>query len=215
MTQFYPFAKEKLGYQCYELLPHFDPDTMYLHYENIYGRDVDTLNYLVSQYPSLSGLSLPELATADLKNIPLVTANRIRSNAGSVYNHNLYFCSMCSQRDAAPSGKLADTLKNRYGSLQMFQNVLFDAAHNICGSGWVWLNSERDGNVHIALTQNNDVPMLSSLTPLFNIDLWEHAYFLKYPTQIDLYLENWYATLDWDTVNARYIESLPAAGGQG
>lgn len=209
MQTHYPFDPSPLPYDYISLVPYCDPDTLYLHHKNIYGQNVAMLNYLLSSYPQYHSWTPEELIQGTLL-MPTQQQRLIRNFAGSLYNHTLYFDGM-SHHQTSPHGMLYQALRDHYGSIDNFRQLFIQAAHNVLGSGWVWLNSDRTGGVHIAITPDNKIPSIASITPIFVADVWEHAYYLRYPAKLAEYLNAWFSTLDWKKAEKRFLDSLSTA----
>lgn len=207
MAGHFPFEKAPLEFNYIELMPYLDPDTIYLHYDKIYNNQVDILNYLLSPYPQYHGWSLEQLFSNKLQ-LPTVMERNIKNFAGSVFNHERFFEGLCGDSTGTPDGKLGEEILFSYGSMNNFQNLFRDAANNILGSGWVWLVTEKNGPLHIVITENNQVPDLRNFIPLITADTWEHAYYLRYPAQPGKYLENWFKVLNWKKAEQRYADAV-------
>ncbi len=207
MNQYYPFPVSPLPYSYVSLMPRCDPDTLYYHYEHFAGQ-IRQLNQLVAQR-QLTELTLDELFCQDL-NLPAAQAAQVKSLSGSVYAHQLYFDSIYSSVSRLPDNLLTRKLIDTYGSLEQFKKLLTEAAYSITGSGWVWLIME-GGEPHIATTGNNSVVSLNSVTPIFSIDMWEHAYFPLYQFDKAAYLNNWFELVNWDRADQRY-QSIQHSG---
>jgi Fe-Mn family superoxide dismutase len=199
----FPFQKTPLPYEYISLTPYCDPNTLLVHHKNLYGQYVDTLNYLLSPYPQYHSWTLEQLILDDMR-LPVTVERNIKHFAGAVYNHDLYFGVLSANPRPRPAGALAQNINATYGSIENFRNLVRQAAHNVLGSGWVWLNTDSTGNLHIAITPNNRTPALRSFTPLFTLDVWEHAFTLRYPANLGAYVDGWFQTLDWEKVEARY-----------
>lgn len=208
MQNHYPFEKEPLPYDYSGLMPYCDPDTLYLHYQNLYCSYVDMLNFLLSSYPQLHTWTLQRLMSEPL-NVPVTQERQIKHFAGAVHHHDLYFNGLADQAGRGmPEGKLNEAISDHYGSLEQFKKIFKQAAFHVLGSGWVWLNSTGDGNIHIAITEDNKSPKLQSVTPVLVADVWEHAYYLRYPTQMNDYLEAWFSVLNWKQAERLFAQSL-------
>ncbi len=208
MQNGFPFEKTLLPYDYTELVPYCDPDTLYLHHHQLYNSYVDMLNYLLSKYSQYHTWTLERLISEDLS-IPVTQERQIKHFAGAVYNHNLYFDSMCSGKSSGqPEEKLLEVISDNYGSFEMFKKIFKQAASNVLGTGWVWLNSGKDGSVHISVTQNNKSPSFESVTPILVVDTWEHAYYLRYPAQLNEYMDSWLSLVNWKHVEKKFVESI-------
>lgn len=207
MDEHYPFARRpwRFGYQDFS--PYFDPDTMYEHYVHIYQAYIGELNRLLARHPEYQDMTLEELLTQRI-NLPPVEASTIRFYAGGVYNHEVFFGGLSSYpAEPDPQSDLAAAILEQYGSMEDFTRIFGEAAHAILGVGWVWLNVE-DGRLHIAITKDEDAPALQYVTPIFNMDTWEHSYFLKYRTDLAAYIQSWFRFVDWKQAERNYKSAM-------
>lgn len=208
MQNSYPFEKMLLPYDYTELVPYCDPDTLYLHHHDLYNSYVDMLNFLLSGYPQYQTWTLERLIFDDLL-MPVTQKKQIKNFAGAIYNHNLYFDGMTNGKlSGQPEGKLLEALSDNYGSFEMFKKIFKQAAFNVLGPGWVWLNSGSDGSVHIAITENNKLPSLKSIAPILVTDIWEHAYYLHYPAKLSEYMDSWFSVVDWKKAGQKFNQSI-------
>ena len=202
----YPFVIRPLPYEYDALIPVLDAETLTFHHDKHYKTYVDNLNMSLSDYPELQKLSLKELLLSlDTMQEPLRTA--VRNNAGGAYNHELYFDAMMSRMGQMPSGELAEALNRDFGSYRQWKDQMKQAAVGKFGSGWAWLVSDREGNLSIIQTSNQDVPDLKDYIPLFLVDVWEHAYYLQYQNRRADYVEGWFSLINWRKAEKRYEES--------
>lgn len=206
MNQHFPFKQAPLPYSYISLEPYIDADTMYIHHDVIYKEYITQLNRLLMHHPEYYDWSLKRLLTDKLY-LPTVEQNAVRSSAGGIYKHELFFNSMINEPNNRPFGKLRTALEAAYGSVENFETLFAQAAVSRQGSGSVWLVSNGNGGVHIVVTRDQETPALLSVTPIFVVDVWEHSYFLKYQTQRDLYVYNWFSVLDWEKAEKRFLQS--------
>ena len=209
MEQYFPFQSSQLPYSYVALMPHCDANTLYYHFDQYYADSVYELNNLAVQH-RLTHLSLSQLLTEDL-NLPTTQLNRLRSAAGSVYNHRMYFDGISCKSGQPPFNRLTEEITTTYGSMSRFQQLLIEAAESIIGSGWVWLVAEGNKGIHIATTANNDVVALGSVTPLLIMDMWEHSYLTLDHFNKAHYVETWFALINWDIANEKYLEAVNGA----
>lgn len=141
-------------------------------------------------------------------NIPTVDQNIIRHLAGGIYAHKLYFSTLSRTPKPEPHGQLRNVIEETYGSFSEFKTLFGQAAASILGVGWVWLNATHDGAIHIAVTESNRTPSLTMLTPVLVLDTWEHAYYLKYITELSDYIDSWFKLLDWTVAEQKFESSL-------
>ncbi len=212
MSSHYPFEKMNLDYEYISLVPHLDPNTVYIHHNKIYPNYVDALNYLLSFYPQYQSWSLERLIFGNLQ-VPVVMENNIKHAAGGIYHHNLFFEGMGTDGAIGQNSPLIQKITDCYGSMENFQNLFRQAAQSIQGSGWVWL-AGLIGNdeVRIVTSSNNQVPSSELFSPILVLDIWEHAYFLLYPARLGTYVDNWFKIIDWEAAEQRYLNYQKKAG---
>lgn len=201
----YPFVVQPLPYEYDALMPVIDEETLKFHHDKHYKTYVDNLNNALANYPELQKMSLKELLE-NLENLPAAVRTSIRNNGGGVYNHELYFDSMKSPVGQEPVGELAEVIKRDFGSYQQWKEQMKQAAVTKFGSGWAWLLADKEGKLSIAQTSNQDVPDLAEFTPLFLVDVWEHAYYLQYQNRRADYVEGWFGLINWRKAQRRYEE---------
>ncbi len=206
MEQNFPFQSSPLPYSYVALMPHCDANTLYYHHDKYYAESVYELNRLVVRH-RLTDRTLSQLVTEDY-NLPAAQLARLKSAAGAVYNHQLYFDGISCKAGQPPFNRLTDAITSTYGSMARFQQLLTQAAESIIGSGWVWLVAEGDRGIHISTTINNEVVPLSSVTPLLVMDMWEHAYLTLDHFNKPTYVDTWFSLIDWTRANQRYLDAL-------
>lgn len=206
MEQTFPFQSSPLPYSYVALMPHCDANTLYYHHDKYYAESVYELNRLVVRH-RLTDHTLSQLVTEDY-NLPAAQLDRLRSAAGSVYNHQLYFDGISCKAGQPPFNRLTDAIATTYGSMARFQQLLTQAAASIIGSGWVWLVAEGDRGIHISTTINNEVVPLGSVTPLLVLDMWEHAYLTLDHFSKAAYVDTWFSLIDWTKANQRYMDAI-------
>lgn len=199
----YPFVVRPLPYEYDALTPVLDEETLHFHHDKHYKTYVDNLNNALSDYPELQKMSLKELLI-NLEHLPAAIQTPVRNNGGGVYNHELYFDSMKSPIGQEPCGMLAEAIDKDFGSYQQFKEKMKQAAVSKFGSGWAWLVTDRDGKLSIVQTANQDVPDLEIYTPIFLVDVWEHAYYLQYQNRRADYVEGWFGLINWRRAEKRY-----------
>ena len=209
MEQYFPFEVSELPYSYVGLVPRCDANTLYYHHDKYYAEAVYELNRLVVRH-RLTDRSLRQLVSEDF-NLPAAQLNRLKSAAGAVYNHQLFFDGIACKAGAPPFNRLTEAISASYGSMDRFQQLLTEAAESIIGSGWVWLAAEGDRGIHISTTENNDVVPLASVSPLLILDMWEHAYLPMNHFDKAAYVEDWFSLIDWGKANERYLAVLSGA----
>lgn len=199
----YPFVVQPLPYEHDGLTPVLDAVTMMFHHDKHYKTYVDNLNNTLADYPELQRMSLKQLLTG-LDNIPAAARTSIRNNGGGVYNHQLYFDSMKCPVGQMPSGILAEAIERDFGSYLQWKDQMKQAAVSKFGSGYAWLLTAGDGRLSIQQTANQDVPDLNIFTPVFLVDIWEHAYYLQYQNRRADYVDGWFTLINWKKAGRRY-----------
>lgn len=203
----YPFVVRPLPYEYDALIPVLDEETLHFHHDKHYKTYVDNLNSVLSDYPELQKKSLKELLMG-LDQLPSAIRTAVQNNGGGVYNHELYFDSMKSPVGQSPEGKLAEAIDRDFGSYLQWKEAMKQAAVGKFGSGWAFLVTDGSGKLQIVPTANQDVPDLKKLTPLFLVDVWEHAYYLQYQNRRADYVEGWLSLIHWKKAERRYEEAL-------
>lgn len=199
----YPFKNPPLPYQYSALEPNIDSRTLHFHHDKHLQTYVDNLNKALEGHPQYQNWTLEELIAKNHE-LPDELRNPVKNNAGGVYNHILYFESMCSPNTCNPSGKLEQLIKDTWGSLDIFYAKLKEAALGQFGSGWAWLLMDVKGELHIKNTPNQDVPPFAEFYPLLLVDVWEHAYYLQYQNLRAGYFDCWVDLINWKNVEQRF-----------
>lgn len=204
----------KLPYSYDALEPFIDSRTMEIHYSKHHQAYVNKLNEALANYPSWKDIGVEELLQ-NLDKIPDEIKTAVRNNAGGHFSHSLFWKVMKKNgggpaRNASdsvaggePKGKLAEDIKTVFGSFNNFKAEFTKEASKLFGSGWVWLYVNKEGKLKIGPTSGHDNPVMVGQKPLMVLDVWEHAYYLKYQNRRPEYIENWWNVVNWD-----YIESL-------
>ena len=203
----YPFVVRPLPYEYDALVPVLDEETLHFHHDKHYKTYVDNLNNALADYPELQRLSLKELLT-DIEALPAQVQTQIRNNGGGVYNHELYFDSMKNPVGQEPGGMLASAIERDFGSYKQWKEQMKQAAVSKFGSGWAWLVTDDNGKLSVVQTANQDVPDLKEYTPIFLVDVWEHAYYLQYQNRRAEYVEGWVDLINWRKAGKRYEDAI-------
>ena len=204
-AEIYPFVVRPLPYEYDALTPVLDEETLSFHHDKHYKTYVDNLNNILADYPELQQKSLKELLTG-LEDLPVAARVGIRNNGGGVFNHELYFDGMKSPAGQEPVGELAEAINRDFGSYKQWQEQMKQAAVSRFGSGWAWLLADKAGKLSIVQTANQDVPDLLEYTPIFLVDVWEHAYYLQYQNRRADYVDGWFSLINWRKAQKRYEE---------
>jgi Fe-Mn family superoxide dismutase len=197
-----PFELPPLPYAFDALEPHIDARTMEIHHDKHHAGYVRKLNEAVAATPALAGRSLEEML-GNLDSVPDSARTAVRNNGGGDYNHTLFWQVMNKNGGGKPKGDLAKAIEKTFGSFSQFQDQFAKAALTQFGSGWAWLSMHGD-HLQIQPTPNQDSPLSSGATPILGVDVWEHAYYLKYQNKRADYVTAWFNVIDWDFVAERY-----------
>lgn len=202
MGNHYPFMLLPLPYEYNALEPYIDEETVRLHHDKHLKAYIDNLNKFLEPYPQFHNWSLEKL----IKNNHMLPQNiqiDVKNNAGGVYNHVFYFYQL-GGKDGKPVGKLALAINKYFGTYENFKEQLKTTAVSQFGSGYGWLAINKCGKLVIEKTANQDTVLTKGLLPLMLIDVWEHAYYLKYQYRRAEYAENIFKVIDWNVVNQLY-----------
>ncbi len=194
-----------LPYPYNALEPHIDEQTMQIHHDKHHAAYVNNLNTALEQAPDLQGKSIEELI-ANLDSVPEGIRTAVRNNGGGHANHTMFWEIMGPNAGGQPTGALADAINEAFGSLDGFKEQFAKAATTRFGSGWAWLISN-GGRLEITSTANQDSPLMEGKTPILGLDVWEHAYYLKYQNRRPDYITAWWNVVNWDAVSQRYSQA--------
>ena len=196
------FELPPLPYANDALEPHIDARTMEIHHDKHHNTYVTNLNAALKDSPELQNMSIEELV-ANLDKVPESARTAVRNNGGGHANHSLFW-EVLGPNGGQPSGALAQAINSAFGSLDALQEQMGTAGAARFGSGWVWLVAAKDGTLSITTTPNQDSPLMEGKTPIFGIDVWEHAYYLKYQNLRPAYLKAIFNVVNWNAVAKRY-----------
>lgn len=191
-----------LPYAYDALEPYIDARTMELHYTKHHQAYLDNLNAALKGYPELQNQPIVELLK-DLSKVPDAIRTAIQNHGGGYYNHALFWEYMRSG-GGEPKGKIKEELIKTFGSFDAFQEQFNTAAKTRFGSGWAWLSFNQAGNLVIGSTEDQDSPVSEGMTPVLGLDVWEHAYYLKYQNRRIDYIKAWWHVVNWDKVEDEY-----------
>lgn len=191
-----------LPYAHDALEPAIDAMTMEIHHGKHHQAYVNNLNKALEGYPDLASKSIEDLLRG-INQVPDEIRTAVRNNGGGHANHSLFWPSMSPEGGGEPSGALAAAISSTFGSFDTLKEMLQSAGMTRFGSGWAWLVAS-DGGLDVYSTANQDSPLMQGDTPLLGVDVWEHAYYLKYQNRRAEYLTNWWDVVDWDAVAARF-----------
>ncbi|KAF0108276.1 MAG: Superoxide dismutase [Anaerolineaceae bacterium] len=196
------FQLTPLPYAYDALEPTIDAQTMTIHHDKHHAAYVNNLNAALEKHPELSGKSL-EALLADLNAVPEDIRTAVKNHGGGVWNHDLFWQVMAPKAGGEPKGELAAAIDAAFGNFANFKAEFEKAAMGRFGSGWAWLVKKGSG-LAILSTANQDNPMSEGMTPLLTLDVWEHAYYLKYQNRRAEYVPAFWNLVNWDEVSRRY-----------
>lgn len=202
------FELPALPYAYDALEPVIDADTMRFHHDKHHATYVANLNKALEAHPELFERSV-EFLIAHLNHLPEDIKGAVRNNGGGTYNHTLFWEMMAPEGQTAFAGPVADKIKETFGSYEEFKKQFAAAAAGRFGSGWAWLVADGD-KLEILSTANQDNPLTEGKKPLLCLDVWEHAYYLKYQNRRFDYINEWFRIINWDFVNEQYKKSQEA-----
>lgn len=202
----------KLTYPYSALEPHIDARTMEVHHTKHHQKYTDKLNAALDKHPDLQSRSIVDLLS-NLGSVPEEIRTAVRNHGGGYFNHNLFFTIMGPGKGGQPTGELSDRLEGKFGGFDAFKEAFATTALGQFGSGWAWLSVDRHGKLHLDATPNQDSPLMVGREPLLGIDVWEHAYYLKYQNRRADYIDAWWNVVDWENVagifaNAKVLASV-------
>jgi Fe-Mn family superoxide dismutase len=197
------FEVPPLPYDYNALEPYIDEATMHYHHDNHHQTYVTNLNNALANYPDLQSKSIEELLS-NLEAIPEAIRTAVRNNGGGHWNHTFFWEIMGPNAGGAPEGELAAAIDAAFGSFDAFKEKFKAAALGRFGSGWAWLIAGKDGSLSIMSTPNQDNPLMEGKTAILGIDVWEHAYYLKYQYKRAAYVDAWWNVVNWAKVAEHY-----------
>lgn len=200
------FELPQLPYPLDALEPHIDARTMEIHHGKHHAAYTNSLNNALDSSPDLSGKSIHEIL-GDLEAVPEGIRMAVRNNGGGFANHNLFWTSMGPNGGGEPSGAVGKAIASAFGDFAKFKDELTKAAVTRFGSGWGWLAVDSGGGLKVLSTPNQDSPISQGMTPILGVDVWEHAYYLKYQNRRPDYVAAWWNVVKWDEVGKRYGEA--------
>jgi superoxide dismutase, Fe-Mn family len=197
-----PFTLPPLPYPTDALEPHIDARTMEIHHTKHHQAYVNNLNAAIEKAPELASKSLDDLMRG-INSVPEAVRTAVRNNGGGHWNHSLFWQLMGPGKGGEPTGKLADAIKSAFGDFSKFKEQFAAAGAGRFGSGWAWLLND-GGKLSITSTPNQDNPLMDGKTAILGLDVWEHAYYLKYQNRRPDYIAAWWNVVNWDAVADRY-----------
>ena len=197
-----PFELATLPYALDALEPYLDGKTMEFHYGKHHQAYLNNLNTAIEKHPELFKSSVEKLLS-DLSQVPEDIRTAVRNNGGGFYHHNIYWQMMSPKGGGEAKGKLAEAINKSFGTFVAFKAELEKAALGRFGAGWAWLSKKTDGTLVIHSTPNQDSPVSEGLYPVVGVDVWEHAYYLKYQNRRAEYVKEWWKLVNWEWVAER------------
>jgi Fe-Mn family superoxide dismutase len=202
-----PFTLPDLPYPFDALEPHIDAKTMEIHHDRHHKTYVDNLNAALEKHPEFDAGDDIDALLLRFKEVPEDIRTAVRNNGGGHANHSLFWTIMKKGGGGEPTGELGDAINRTFGGFAGLKEKLVNGGKGRFGSGWSWLVVDADGNLATTDTANQDSPLLNGQTPILGIDVWEHAYYLKYQNKRPDYLEAWFNTVNWEEVARRYANA--------
>lgn len=205
-----PFTLPPLPYPYEALEPHIDAETMHLHHDKHHATYVVKLNAALAETPSFSAGTNVDDLLKNLPNVPESIRTAVRNNGGGHSNHSLFWQTLSPKGGGAPQGELAKAFTSDLGGFDKFKQDAAKLGANLFGSGWVWLVLDDGKKLNLLSAPNQDSPLLGGHYPLFGIDVWEHAYYLKYHNVRADYIAAIWNVVNWDFIAQRYTAALKA-----
>jgi Fe-Mn family superoxide dismutase len=196
------FELPALPYEYDALEPYIDKETMNIHHTKHHNTYVTNLNNALEGNTDLLSKTVEEVI-ANLNDVPEAVRTAVRNNGGGHANHSLFWQILAPNAGGEPSGSLADAIKGKFGSYEGFKEEFTKAATGRFGSGWAWL-SVNNGQLEVSSTPNQDSPIMEGKTPILGLDVWEHAYYLKYQNRRPEYITNFFNVINWAEVTKRF-----------
>jgi len=198
------FELPALPYAFNALETAIDALTVEIHYTKHHATYLKNLNTAFEKYPVYFNQPI-EKTLADLNNVPEDIRTAVRNNGGGYYNHIIYWNVMGPNAGGEPKGKLGAAIASTFGSFAAFKQEIEKAGLGRFGSGWAWLSKKADGSLLVHSTPNQDTPLADGLFPVIGVDVWEHAYYLKYQNRRADYLSNWWNVVNWEEAERRFV----------
>ncbi len=198
-----PYEVPPLPYDYAALEPHIDEQTMRIHHDKHHATYVTNLNAALANHPDLQQKSVEQLIQG-LNQVPDDIRTAVRNNGGGHANHSFFWQIMGPNGGGQPTGALAEAINKTFGSFDALKEQIGKAAATRFGSGWAWLSADSSGTLRVESTANQDSPLMEGRMPILGVDVWEHAYYLKYQNLRPAYVTAWWNTVNWQAVGQRY-----------
>ena len=202
-----PFKLPPLGYAFDALEPHIDAQTMMIHHDKHHGAYVNALNGFAKQVPEL-GTTPVEKTLVDAAYIPLTIQQAVKNNLGGHWNHTFFWELMTPGGAKEPSGELKSAIESSWRNFDDFKERLTTAGVGRFGSGWAWLVVNKDKKLELETTANQDTPVALNAKAIVGVDVWEHAYYLKYQNRRADYIKAWWNTVNWDKASENFKKAM-------
>jgi len=199
-----PFSLPPLPYPTDALEPHIDKMTMEIHHGKHHNAYVTNLNKALESAPNLANKTVEELLANNCAIVPDAIKTAVRNNGGGHINHSMFWTILSPKGGGQPSGALADAIKSTFGGYDAFKEKFNAAAATRFGSGWAWLVKDVSGKLDIYSTANQDSPVMEGKFPVMGLDVWEHAYYLKYQNRRPDYIAAWWNVVNWPEIEKRF-----------
>jgi superoxide dismutase, Fe-Mn family len=199
-----PFSLPPLPYPTDALEPHIDKMTMEIHHGKHHNAYVTNLNKALESAPNLASKTVEELLANNCAIVPENIKTAVRNNGGGHLNHSMFWTIMGPKGGGQPGGKLAEAIKSTFGGFDQFKEKINAAGVGRFGSGWAWLVRDGSGKLDIISTANQDSPLMEGKFPVMGVDVWEHAYYLKYQNRRPDYLAAWWNAVNWAEIEKRF-----------
>lgn len=201
------FELPKLNYAYDALEPYIDAKTMEIHHTKHHQAYIDNANKAMEGKPGIAGMKTEDLLR-NFDKVPDDLKTVLRNNAGGHANHSLFWTVMKPKGGGEPKGNVKKAIDSSFGNFSSFKEKFSAAAKTRFGSGWAWLVVTKDKKLEVYSTANQDSPLIEGKTPILGLDVWEHAYYLKYQNKRPDYVEAFYNVIDWDEVEKRFEEAM-------
>jgi Fe-Mn family superoxide dismutase len=198
------FILPELPYAFDALEPYIDARTMEIHHDKHHAGYVNNLNKALEDHPQYQDKSLEDLVI-NYDKLPKALQTVVRNNAGGHLNHSLFWTMMKKDGGGQPRDKVLEAIRAEFGEFDAFKEKFTAAAKTVFGSGWAWLCVDENGRIQVTTTSNQDSPLKDHLFPILGLDVWEHAYYLKYQNKRPDYISAWWHVIDWDRVEDDFI----------
>lgn len=201
------YELDPLPYDKNALEPYLDSDTIIIHHEKIEQAYMDSYISEINRFPELETLEFEEILH-NSKILPRSSKEALLKYAGGIYNHNFLWKSISPQGGGHPTANLGEAIETQFESFDNFKAEFENTALDLCGSGWIWVISDNKGNLTIKTTENEDTPLSKKDYPILCLDLWEHAYYLKYQNRKSEYITSFWSLANWEFAENNYLNAL-------